>query len=96
MAEDNQQSSPLPSPSHSSITKKTEEPESGADVCGRPSPVSVLDTPFLEDDISPGYSRFHPGKNSCTRAMTGLSGNVLKLYKDKNYIFRNLFPIVDT
>ncbi|XP_057743530.1 uncharacterized protein LOC130961590 [Arachis stenosperma] len=56
---ENQQSTP-PSSSHSSFTKKTEELESGAEMCGRPSPVSVLDTPFIEDEISPGYSEYQP------------------------------------
>ncbi|KAI4328792.1 hypothetical protein L6164_021121 [Bauhinia variegata] len=59
--EENQQpSSPMSSPSDSSITKKIEEPESGADVSVRPSPVSVLDAPFLEDDISSGSTRIQP------------------------------------
>ncbi|KAL9303970.1 hypothetical protein ACSQ67_021233 [Phaseolus vulgaris] len=40
--------SPLSSPPHSSTTK-----ESVTDVSGRPSPVSVLDTPFFEDDVQP-------------------------------------------
>ncbi|GAU39470.1 hypothetical protein TSUD_159010 [Trifolium subterraneum] len=57
---ENQQSSPLSSPSHSSITEKIEELESCTDVSGRPSPVSVLDIPFSDDD--PGYSTCHPVK----------------------------------
>ncbi|KAG5070792.1 hypothetical protein GLYMA_03G009000v4 [Glycine max] len=52
--------SPLSSPPHSSTTKKIEELESVTEEPGRPSPVSVLDTPFSEDDINPGYSRFQP------------------------------------
>ncbi|KAF7826057.1 uncharacterized protein G2W53_017221 [Senna tora] len=55
-------SSPLSSPSQSSASKQIEELESGTDVSGRPSPVSVLDTPFLDDDISPGNTRFEPDK----------------------------------
>ncbi|MED6150932.1 hypothetical protein PIB30_077407 [Stylosanthes scabra] len=51
---ENQQSTP-PSSSYSSFKKKSEELESGAEVCGRPSPVSVLNAPFMEDEISPGY-----------------------------------------
>jgi len=51
--------SPLSSPPHSSTTK-----ESVTDVSGRPSPVSVLDTPFFEDDVQ-------PGKHSCNKAMKG-------------------------
>ncbi|KAL2335975.1 hypothetical protein Fmac_010421 [Flemingia macrophylla] len=58
--EENKLTSPLSSPSHSSTTKKIEELESAAVVSGRPSPVSVLDTLFLEDDGNPGYSRFQP------------------------------------
>ncbi|KAK7274435.1 hypothetical protein RIF29_15523 [Crotalaria pallida] len=57
--EEKEPSSPLSSPSHSSITKNIEELENGSDVSGRPSPVSVLDT-FLVDDVSPGYSRLQP------------------------------------
>ncbi|KAK2361995.1 Phosphatidylinositol N-acetyglucosaminlytransferase subunit P protein [Trifolium repens] len=57
---DNQQSSPLSSPSHSSITEKIEELESCTDVSGRPSPVSVLDIPFSDDDS--GYSTCQPVK----------------------------------
>ncbi|WJX82982.1 hypothetical protein P8452_65678 [Trifolium repens] len=57
---ENQQSSPLSSPSHSSITEKTEELESCTDVSGRPSPVSVLDIPFSDDDS--GYSTCQPVK----------------------------------
>ncbi|XP_058764188.1 uncharacterized protein LOC131637609 isoform X1 [Vicia villosa] len=58
--EENQPSSPLSSPSHSSITEKIEELESSIDVSGRPSPVSVLDIPFSDDD--PGYSTCQPVK----------------------------------
>ncbi|XP_045792871.1 uncharacterized protein LOC123887984 isoform X1 [Trifolium pratense] len=57
---ENQQSSPLSSPSHSSITEKMEELESCTDLSGRPSPVSVLDIPFSDDD--PGYSTCQPVK----------------------------------
>ncbi|KAK7292679.1 hypothetical protein RJT34_15530 [Clitoria ternatea] len=60
VTEENKPSSPLTSPSHSSTTKKTEEPESVTDVSSRPSPVSVLDTPFIEEDVSSNYSRFQP------------------------------------
>lgn len=58
--EENQPSSPLSSPSHSSITNTIEELESSTDVSGRPSPVSVLDIPFSDDD--PGYSTCQPVK----------------------------------
>ncbi|XP_025696190.1 uncharacterized protein [Arachis hypogaea] len=57
VTEDVQPSSPPLSPSHSSVGKKIEELESVTDVSGRPSPVSVLDTPFLDEDSSPGYLR---------------------------------------
>ncbi|RDX63605.1 hypothetical protein CR513_57945 [Mucuna pruriens] len=60
VTEVNKSTSPLSSPSHSTTTKKIEELESATEVSGRPSPASVLDTPFLEDDVNPGYSRFQP------------------------------------
>ena len=77
VTEEIQPSSPLLSPSHSSITKKIEELESGTDVSGRPSPVSVLDTRFLDEDLNPGYSRCQAGKLSCT-ALRDLSSFVLE------------------
>ncbi|KAK9273249.1 hypothetical protein L1049_018056 [Liquidambar formosana] len=46
-------SSPLASPSSSSITTKVEDLESAIDRTERPSPVSVLEPLFTEDDISP-------------------------------------------
>ncbi|XP_057435641.1 uncharacterized protein LOC130728258 isoform X2 [Lotus japonicus] len=55
VAEEIQPSSPLSPPSRSSIPKKLEE---------LPSPVSVLDTLFTEDDFSPGFSRCQPVKLS--------------------------------
>ncbi|XP_027188549.1 uncharacterized protein [Cicer arietinum] len=60
LTEENQPSSPLSSPSHSFNAKKIEELESSTDVSGRPSPVSVLDIPFSDDD--PGYSTCQPAK----------------------------------
>ncbi|KAL2330298.1 hypothetical protein Fmac_017879 [Flemingia macrophylla] len=57
ITEENEPSSP-----HSSITKKTEELESGIDVSGRPSPVSVLETSFSDDDSGPKLSRYQPVK----------------------------------
>lgn len=78
VTEENQPLSPQSSPSHSSITKKIKELECVADVSGRPSPVSVLDTPFLEDDVKPGCSRFQTGKHSCTKVMKGIPGNFSK------------------
>ncbi|XP_061373562.1 uncharacterized protein LOC133315893 [Gastrolobium bilobum] len=62
VTEENQPSSPLSSPYHPSITKKIEALESATDVSARPSPVSVLDTAFLEDDVSTGYSRCQPAE----------------------------------
>ncbi|OIW16840.1 hypothetical protein TanjilG_06880 [Lupinus angustifolius] len=61
VTDENQSSSPLSSPSHLSTTMKVEELESGSDISGRPSPVSVLDT-FLEDDISLVEVRVRPLK----------------------------------
>ncbi|CAL0308216.1 unnamed protein product [Lupinus luteus] len=57
--DENQPSSPLSSPSQFSTTTKVEEVESGSDISGRPSPVSVLDT-FLEDDINLVEVRVRP------------------------------------
>ncbi|XP_028785546.1 uncharacterized protein LOC114741448 [Neltuma alba] len=51
-----------PSPIHSSTPKNSEDLESSAEIVGRPSPVSVLDTPFPEDDISLESTRFQLGK----------------------------------
>lgn len=54
--EDQQLFSPLASPSNSSLTKKVEGLEE------RPSPVSVLETIFAEDVISPASIRCISGK----------------------------------
>ncbi|KAL9315010.1 hypothetical protein ACSQ67_016011 [Phaseolus vulgaris] len=59
ITEENQLSS-LPSSPHSSTTKKNEGLECGTDICGGPSPVSVLDTSFSDDDS--GQSRCQPVK----------------------------------
>ncbi|XP_054783226.1 uncharacterized protein LOC129290475 [Prosopis cineraria] len=61
ISEENQPlfTSPSSSPSHPSITRKVAEMESGSAESERPSPVSVLDTPF---DISPGNTRSEPDK----------------------------------
>ncbi|RDX73404.1 hypothetical protein CR513_46995, partial [Mucuna pruriens] len=53
-----------PSSPHSSPIKKIEELENVTDVSGRPSPVSVLDTSFSDDDFGPGHSRRQPVKLS--------------------------------
>lgn len=50
--------SPLVSPLNSS-TKKLEYQDSASDVLERPSPVSVLEPLFTEDDISPANTRLH-------------------------------------
>ncbi|XP_045788394.1 uncharacterized protein LOC123883590 isoform X2 [Trifolium pratense] len=62
VTEENQSSSPLSSTSHSSITRETKEQEIVTDVSARPSPVSVLDAPFLEDDATSANSRFQPAE----------------------------------
>lgn len=61
-SEDNQlPSSPLASPSNSSITKKVEDQETAIDILERASPVSVLEPLYIEDDISPASTRFLGG-----------------------------------
>ncbi|MCI02536.1 phosphatidylinositol N-acetyglucosaminlytransferase subunit P-like, partial [Trifolium medium] len=67
VTEENQSSSPLSSTSHSSITRDTKEQDIVTDVSARPSPVSVLDAPFLEDDATSANSRCQPGKHPCTQ-----------------------------
>lgn len=59
--EDQLPSSPLASPSKSSTTKTVEDQGSAIDLLEHPSPVSVLEPPFAEDDISPGSTRSHFG-----------------------------------
>ncbi|KAB1214377.1 Protein TRM32 [Morella rubra] len=51
-----------PSPSSCLISKKDENLESTVDMPERPSPVSVLEPPFTEDDISPTKSIPRLGK----------------------------------
>ncbi|XP_050236373.1 uncharacterized protein LOC126686378 [Mercurialis annua] len=51
-----------PSPSFSSITKKDDDLEGSAEVTDRPSPVSVLEPLFIEDDISPTSTRSKPAE----------------------------------
>ncbi|KAJ4728275.1 Phosphatidylinositol N-acetyglucosaminlytransferase subunit P-like protein [Melia azedarach] len=59
-SEDNQlPCSPLASPSNTLVTKKLEDQETAIDVLERPSPVSVLEPLFVEDDISPASTRCH-------------------------------------
>ncbi|KAK6920114.1 protein of unknown function DUF3741, partial [Dillenia turbinata] len=48
--------SPLPSPSNSRVIKKVEDLET----LERPSPISVLDPVFLEDNVSPTRTVFQP------------------------------------
>ncbi|WVZ04833.1 hypothetical protein V8G54_018179 [Vigna mungo] len=57
ITEENQLSS-LPMSPHSLISKKNGELECGIDLSGGPSPVSVLDTSFSDDDS--GHSRCQP------------------------------------
>ncbi|KAI9109959.1 hypothetical protein K1719_019000 [Acacia pycnantha] len=59
ISEENQFLVSSPSSSHSSLTRKVAEMESGPDESERPSPVSVLDTTF---DISPGNAKSEPDK----------------------------------
>lgn len=62
-SEDNQlPSSPLASPSNSSTTKKVEDQETAIDVLERPSPVSVLEPLYIEDDVSPASTRSLAGR----------------------------------
>ncbi|KAF2282598.1 hypothetical protein GH714_043227 [Hevea brasiliensis] len=61
--EENQSpSSALTSPSTSSITKKDDNLESVVEVSERPSPVSVLEPLFTEEDVSPASTRFQPAE----------------------------------
>lgn len=53
-----------PSPSSCLISKKDENLESTVDMPERPSPVSVLEPPFTEDDISPTKSIPRLGRHS--------------------------------
>ncbi|XP_057496510.1 uncharacterized protein LOC130781350 [Actinidia eriantha] len=53
-------SSPLTSPTSSSITKIVGDLYSGCERPERPSPVSVLEPLFTEDDISPASIKFQP------------------------------------
>ncbi|KAL5863482.1 hypothetical protein ACOSQ3_000996 [Xanthoceras sorbifolium] len=63
LSEENQlPSSPLASPSNSSIPKKLEDHETAIDILERPSPVSVLEPLFAEDDISPASTRSNSGE----------------------------------
>ncbi|XP_057980264.1 uncharacterized protein LOC131166054 [Malania oleifera] len=52
-------SSPFASPSRSLIIEKDEHLESSMDKPERPSPISVLEPLFTEDDISPASTRNH-------------------------------------
>ncbi|KAM7511981.1 hypothetical protein LguiB_010856 [Lonicera macranthoides] len=70
-------SSPLVSPSSSSQTKKIEDQDSPIDKTERPSPVSVLEPFFTEDEISPSTTKSRPAiqplqirfdEGMCTRA----------------------------
>ncbi|XP_071937268.1 uncharacterized protein [Coffea arabica] len=52
--------SPSASPSHCSVTIKVEDFEGAIDRTDRPSPVSVLEPLFIEDDISPARTIRRP------------------------------------
>lgn len=53
-------SSPLASPADSSSLSKVEDPDSAVDRKERPSPVSVLEPLFSEDDVSPASTICRP------------------------------------
>ncbi|KAK2650291.1 hypothetical protein Ddye_017780 [Dipteronia dyeriana] len=57
-------SSPLASPSNSPIPKKVEDHETPIDILERPSPVSVLEPLFADDDISPASTTSNYGEIS--------------------------------
>ncbi|KAK2972499.1 hypothetical protein RJ640_002310 [Escallonia rubra] len=65
LEEDQLLTSPSLSPSSSSVTRKIEDPESVIDRTGRPSPRSVLEPLFTEDDIS-------PASNNSPRGVTAI------------------------
>lgn len=56
--------SALTSPSTSPITKNDNNLEGVVEVSERPSPVSVLEPLFTEEDVSPASTRLQPGRNS--------------------------------
>jgi hypothetical protein len=58
------QSSSLASPSSSPTTKHVEDLESAISLPERPSPVSVLEPLFTEDEISPSKTISQPGTDS--------------------------------
>ncbi|CAK9134404.1 unnamed protein product [Ilex paraguariensis] len=53
-------SSPSVSPSSTSVTRKIEGPESTIDRLERPSPISVLEQLYVDDDISPASTIVRP------------------------------------
>lgn len=71
MHEENQPpSSALTSPSTSTISKKNDSLEGIVEVLERPSPVSVLEPLFIEEEISPARTRFQPGRKSYRSSVT--------------------------
>lgn len=60
--EDQRQSSPLASPSSSLMDKGVVDLASVMDRIERPSPISVLEPLFTEDDISPASIKSKPGR----------------------------------
>lgn len=62
-SEENQlPSSPVASSSSSPVLEKVEDHETAADILDRPSPVSVLEPLFVEDDVSPASTRSNSGE----------------------------------
>lgn len=59
--ENPQLSTPSASPSTSPVNKRVEDLESIVDRVERPSPISVLEPLFTEDDISPAGIKLKPG-----------------------------------
>ncbi|KAJ9171385.1 hypothetical protein P3X46_014764 [Hevea brasiliensis] len=55
-------SSAITSPSTSTITKKDDNLEGIVEALERPSPVSVLEPLFIEEEISPARTRFQPAE----------------------------------
>lgn len=60
--ENQQQSSPHASSPSFAVDKRVEDIESVVDRIERPSPVSVLEPLFTEDDISPASIKSKPGR----------------------------------
>ncbi|KAK6162334.1 hypothetical protein DH2020_002175 [Rehmannia glutinosa] len=59
--EDQILSSPTVSPSHNQASKEIEDSDRAIDKIEQPSPISVLEPLFTDDDISPASTISHPG-----------------------------------